>query len=40
MEFRQTVNVGGGKMTYSQTTLVDIYGKVFEHTDENRLSRV
>ena len=40
MEFSQKIIVGDGKMTYSQTTLVDIYGKVFEHTDDNELSRV
>ena len=29
-----------GKMPYSQTTLVDIYGKKqFVHTDENELTR-
>jgi len=27
-------------MTYHQTTLVDIFGKVFEHTDENKLARL
>lgn len=40
LEFRQKVTVGNGKMTYAQTTLVDIYGKVFEHTDDNELNRV
>jgi len=40
LEFRQKITVGSGKMTYAQTTLVDIYGKVFEHTDNNELSRV
>jgi hypothetical protein len=40
IEFRQKVIVGNGKMAYSQTTLVDIYGKVFKHTDDNKLSRV
>ena len=39
MEFRQKVSVGEGKMTYSQTTVVDIYGKKFDHTDDNELSR-
>ena len=39
MEFRQRIVVGRGKMTYSQTTLVDIYGKAFEHTDDNKLTR-
>lgn len=40
MEFSQKVIVGQGKMQYAQTTLVDIYGKVFEHTDDNTLTRV
>ncbi|MCW9032930.1 MAG: heme-binding beta-barrel domain-containing protein [Alphaproteobacteria bacterium] len=39
MEFSQKVIVGSGKMNYSQTTWVDIYGKKFEHTDDNELSR-
>jgi hypothetical protein len=38
--FSQKVTVGDGKMSYSQTTLVDIYGKKqFVHTDENELTR-
>lgn len=38
--FRQKIFVGDGKMSYSQTTLVDIYGKKeFVHTDENELTR-
>ena len=35
--FRQKIVVGNGTMAYSQTTTLDIYGKVFEHTDENNL---
>jgi hypothetical protein len=37
-EFRQEVVVGGNRLTYSQTTMVDIYGKTFEHTDCNELT--
>ncbi len=37
LEFSQQVIVGNGRMDYSQTTLVDIYGKVFEHTETNML---
>ncbi len=38
--FGQKIIVGDGKMSYSQTTLVDIYGKKeFVHTDENELTR-
>ena len=36
-EFRQEIVVGNGRLSYSQTTMVDIYGKVFEHTDHNEL---
>jgi hypothetical protein len=31
------VVVGNGKLTYAETTIVDIYGKVFEHTEQNDL---
>lgn len=36
--FNQEIVVGNGKLSYSQTTLVDIYGKNFEHTDRNELT--
>ncbi|MCH7496606.1 MAG: FABP family protein [Candidatus Marinimicrobia bacterium] len=36
-EFRQHITVGNGKLSYSETTIVEIYGKVFEHTDQNDL---
>ena len=38
-EFRHKITVGNGKLSYSETTIVDIYGKVFEHTDNNELTR-
>ncbi len=38
-EFRQTLAVGNGTMSYSETTMVDIFGKLFEHTDQNELKR-
>ena len=38
LEFRHKITVGGGKLAYSETTVVDIYGKVFEHTDQNELT--
>lgn len=38
-EFRHQVLVGDDKLAYSETTMVDIYGKVFEHTDANELVR-
>ena len=37
-DFRQKIVVGGGKMTYSETTMLNIYGKTFEHTDGNELT--
>ncbi len=36
-EFRQRITVGNGKLSYSETTIVEIYSKVFEHTDQNEL---
>jgi len=37
--FKQKITVGNGKMAYSETTMLDIYGKPFEHTDQNELIR-
>jgi hypothetical protein len=36
--FAQQLIVGNGKLTYSQTTMLTIYDKVFEHTDQNELT--
>jgi hypothetical protein len=36
--FRHRITVGNGKLSYSETTMVDIYGSVFEHTDDNELT--
>lgn len=38
-EFSQTLEVGDGKLSYSETMMIEIYGKVFEHTDQNELTR-
>jgi len=38
-EFRHRISINNNKLTYSETTIVDIYGKVFEHTDDNELLR-
>jgi hypothetical protein len=39
-EFRQRLTIGAERLSYQQTTLVDIYGREsFEHTDENVLQR-
>lgn len=37
VEFRQTLVVGKAKISYDETTVVEIYGKTFEHTDTNEL---
>ncbi len=37
--FSHKITVGNGKLSYFETTVVDIYGKVFEHTDQNELIR-
>jgi len=37
-EFRQQVNFGSGTLSYSQTIILDIYGREFEHTDRNELT--
>lgn len=39
MKYRQRISVGNGKLSYSQTTTVEIYEKVYEHTDQNELMR-
>ena len=39
-EFRQRFTIGAERLSYQQTTVVDIYGREsFEHTDENTLQR-
>lgn len=37
--FHHKLTVGEETLSYSETTTVDIYGRVFEHTDENELRR-
>lgn len=39
IKFRLSLNVDGDALTYAQTTTLDIYGRLFEHTDENTLTR-
>ncbi len=36
--FRHEIAVGGGRLSYQETTVVDIYGKTFDHTDQNELT--
>lgn len=39
LAFQHKVTVDGDTLTYAETTVVDIYGKRFEHTDANTLTR-
>ena len=36
--FPHIITGGGGKLAYPETTIVEIYGRVFEHTDQNELT--
>jgi len=38
-EFSLQITLRNNTLSYFQTTLLDIYGKTFKHTDENQLSR-
>jgi len=37
--FTHHIEVNGDTLTYSETTVVEIYGKTFDHTDQNTLTR-
>jgi hypothetical protein len=37
--FKMTLKVDGDSLSYSQTTMLDIYGREFEHTDISSLIR-
>ncbi len=37
--FTRRIEVSGNELSYKQTTVVDIYGRVFDHTDENTLTK-
>jgi len=39
VEFTHEITVAEDTLTYSETTMVDIYGRRFEHTDTNSLGR-
>jgi hypothetical protein len=39
-DFHHRVIIGDGVLSYSETTTLEIYGKCFEHTDQNELIRV
>jgi len=38
--FKQTFIIKGNELHYHETTMVDIYGNSFEHTDTNTLTKV
>ena len=40
IKFSHRIIVGKDKLSYSETTDVEIYGKLFEHTDQNDLLRL
>ena len=40
VEFRHNVKINGNKLSYLETTVLEIYGKTFDHTDENELIKV
>ncbi len=37
--FRHRVTIEGDRLSYFETTSLEIYGRAFEHTDENELTR-
>ncbi|MBV1878233.1 MAG: FABP family protein [Pseudomonadales bacterium] len=40
VSFEHKVVIEDDVMTYKETTVLDIYGKLFDHTDENKLTRI
>lgn len=40
VSFSHKITVEGDAMVYSESTLLDIYGRSYDHTDINRLKRV
>ena len=39
LDYAHELTLDGDRLSYRQTTLVDIYGRTFEHTDQNELTR-
>jgi len=37
--FMHSITVEGDELHYEETTVVDIYGRIFNHTDRNKLTR-
>lgn len=40
VSFTQTLTIDGDNLSYKETTVLDIYGRVFDHMDSSRLVRV
>jgi len=40
VSFESKFTIKGGKLTFYEKTVLDIYGKIFDHTDENELELV
>ena len=40
VSFEQTLTVEGDRLSYSETTQLQIYGRDFAHTDASELDRV
>jgi len=40
MTFQRDLKVSDNKLYYKQETTVDIYGKIFNHTDTNQLTKI
>ncbi len=38
--FTHTITITGDELSYMETTMLEIYGRHFEHTDENVLTRL
>lgn len=39
-EFESKFTIVDGRLTFFQKTVLEIYGKTFDHTDENTLLKV
>lgn len=39
-EFHQNLIISNNTLSFAETTMLEIYGKVFEHTDQNELTRL
>ncbi|RMG91048.1 MAG: DUF1794 domain-containing protein [Zetaproteobacteria bacterium] len=37
--FEHWIEVGGDRLSYAETTIIEVYGRRFVHTDRNELSR-